>query len=151
MASKAASDPAALKAQHPLVTLLFWALGQDIKKGSETSLPLAGDEDPALNDPLKERTLSWKDEKINGAPLTTTNTWIDDFGEVEAHDIPLKKEEDFKGPLKPKVLMVQAGESSSAAAEGSPNSPNNWGFFVSITPPQAELFAKAKLDASASK
>jgi len=130
---------------HPLVSLLFWALGQDLKRGSETTLHSENEGD--TNDPLQERTLSWKDEK-NG-PLTTTNTWIDDFGEVEAKDIPLKGESEFKGPLKPKVLskMEKGGNerTSSSDGGGSPNSPNNnWGFFVSITPPQAEIFPKKK-------
>ena len=134
-----------LKSRHPLVSLLFWALGQDMQKGEQSDLQQEAEEAAAMNDPLKDRTLSWKDEKINGAPLTTTNMYIDDFGGVEGPDMPLKGPEDAKGPLKPKALLNSSNTDS--AGGGSPSagggSPNNWGFFVSITPPQSELYAKA--------
>jgi len=123
--------------QHPLVRLMFWALGQDpLPNGCETSLPTEGEEAGA--DGLKERTLSWKDEK-QGAPLTTTNTWIDDFGEVEGQDVPLKGSS--SSALKPKALLNR--ESRNSGSGSDPGSPN-WGFFVSITPPQADLFAKLR-------
>lgn len=145
-----------LQTRHPLVSLLFWALGQDMQKGEQSDSQQEAEEAAAMNDPLKDRTLSWKDEKINGAPLTTTNTWIDDFGEVEAPDVPLKGPEEFKGPLKPKVLQNKDNGARSSSTDssggGSPGggggSPNNWGFFVSITPPQSELYGKASTSAA---
>lgn len=127
-----------------------------MKNSREGTLKLDREEEDEMNDPLKERTLSWKDEKVNGGSLTTTNTWFDDFA-VEVSDIPLKTMEEFKGPLKPKVLNTIAqmdgdndcGLDSSSHGGRSPQSPNNWGFFVSITPPQAEIFAKVKADSVA--
>ena len=144
---------------HPLVSLLFWAMGHSMRKSQDTLKSMVReDEELKENDKLKAdgRTLSWKDEK-NAGSLTTTNTWIDDFQDVtvEGDTIPLKSSEDSKGPLslRPKVLERMRFEDGSegegsGTPQKSPQSPaQSWGFFISITPPQAELFSKPKEDA----
>lgn len=136
-------------ASHPLVSLLFWALGQDVEGERDGAKKQMDDNDDANDGTV--RTLSWKDEKVQGGSLTMTSTFrFEEFADVAGPDMLLRSEADV--PLRPKVLHrinnQGEGDADSDAADKkdrlTPNSPNNWGFFVSITPPTAEIFSAAK-------
>jgi len=139
---------------HPLVSLVFWLMGKKIEEKKRTISPSSSTSLGGGGGMLKERTLSWKDEK--GENIAS---WMDDFGGVRAPDVELRNPEDYKGQLKPQLRpkAMQSGNGSDggggtdseSSGHRSPNSPN-WGFFVSITPPQATLYAKNEEKAVAS-
>lgn len=126
-------------ASHPLVSLLFYFLGADVNKNKTETLKMV-DETESMNDPMKQRTLSWKDEKVNGGSLSTTSTFkfdhLGEFADVAGPDQVLRSDDEQRGPLKPKVLHRGSQEDN-----GSPNNLKDWGFFVSITPPTSELYS----------
>lgn len=131
---------------HPLVGLLFWMLGKDLKHDNastevDQSARTREEEDEVARERLQRRSLSWKDDN----PNENLATWHE-FVDVKAADVALSS-----GGEKPHVSSLKAGttlqrhrssidddDHEDAKKRRSPNSPN-WGFFVSITPP-AELY-----------
>jgi hypothetical protein len=131
---------------HPLVGLLFWMLGKNLKHEDastevDQSARTREEEDEVAKERLQRRSLSWKDDN----PNENLATWHE-FVDVKGADVVLAA-----GGDKPQSSSLKAGttlqrhrssidddDNEDAKKRRSPNSPN-WGFFVSITPP-AELY-----------
>ena len=72
-------------ASHPLVSLLFWALGQEVEGGRDGAKKQVDDDEDFE---LEGRTLSWKDEKVQGGSLTMTSTFrFEEFADVAGPDM----------------------------------------------------------------
>jgi hypothetical protein len=127
---------------HPLVGLLFWVLGKDLK--TETNAAKAqndapNDEEDRATERIQRRSLSWKDDN----PSESLATWHE-FADVKAPDLALVSDKPQSSSLKSGTTLhrkqntIDDNEEEEIKKRRSPNSPN-WGFFVSITPP-AELY-----------
>jgi len=140
---------------HPLVGLLFWMMGKDLKAEGEVQ---AGKEkerseenrDQIGAEQIQRRSLSWKDDTPDGALAT----WHE-FADVKAPDVAIASEKPQNSSLKSGTTLhrkqntIIDDEDEDTKKRRSPNSPN-WGFFVSITPP-TEIFPPSPRSTSSSK
>ena len=140
---------------HPLVGLLFWVLGKDLHGGS--SRDSVSDElshgSPAIDTPdtlgsSDGRVLSWKDDN----PDEKLVTWHE-FADVKAPDVPLAEGATrLSSSLKPGGTMLARkkvgveGERNFSEEDLNRRSPNSdqWGLFVSLTPPMECYSANQK-------
>ena len=150
-----AEDAKREQGSHPLVGLLFWVLGKDLhEKHSRESIDEHSLGSPAIDTPDSigsGRALSWKDEN----PDEKLVTWHE-FADVKAPDVPLAEgatAQRLSSSLKPgagsgaTLARKKAGEGERSFSEDDPNrrSPNSdqWGLFVSLTPPMEYYSAEA--------
>ena len=136
-------------AAHPLVGLLFWFLGKDLHDGARDSiseLSMSPDGTPDNRFASADgRVLSWKDDN----PDEKLVTWHE-FADVKAPDMPLADENGNKDSTRPSGSNLKPGGTTLARSRvvtdverttseddlnrRSPNS-DQWGLFVSLTPP----------------
>ena len=128
---------------HPLVATLFWILGKsfdDDKTGSlddyGSSGNLSGGGTPDTFGSSGSRSLSWKDD----LPDEKLATWHE-FADVKAPDMPLAHENQrLSSSLKSSGQQLSrrgSTERSQGDDDFNRRSPNSdqWGLFVSLTPP----------------
>jgi hypothetical protein len=157
-----ANDANREQAAHPLVGLLFWVLGKDLHdQPSRESMDEHSLGSPAIDTPDtlgSGRALSWKDDN----PDEKLVTWHE-FADVKAPDVPLAEGANaprLSSSMKPgggtTLARKMAGvEGERSFSEDDPNrrSPNSdqWGLFVSLTPPMEYYSAAAEKEVAEAK
>ena len=146
MADNNHSNPPA----HPLVGLLFWVLGKDLYGSSDhESLEELSHGSPAIDTPdtFGSSRLSWKDENSDGK----LETWHE-FADVKGPDVPLSEDNTrlssslkSGGTTLARKKVSTDGERSYSEEDLNRRSPNSdqWGLFVSLTPPM-EYYSSTK-------
>jgi len=119
--------------QHPIVSTILWLLGTEAQP-----LPVSAENDD------KRSTLTWSDQR-GGYLQEYLSTGQQPPGEggggygnkeqEEGHTLkPSRK----RVPTKYSRQELEQDERDSGSESGTPN----WGFYISITPPMQEMFAK---------
>ena len=129
---------------HPVVSTVLWMLGHDTKVSREKAA--------ARNEENRSSALSWRDDhgghiaeyilEIQGKPQdlsgTTENT---DLSQHSTRLRTVDQTDAVVAQIRRLGLSSNPGDESPQYTTPSPQ----WGFYVPITPPETEMYSKAKV------
>jgi hypothetical protein len=129
---------------HPLVATLLWVLGADVEEQADEKAS-GKKSKPAVN-----RSLSWRDDR--GGSIIVENDRVGS-GKTRFTDSSVlysggSSNEDIQAGvmLKRNTVQYQERDSDSRESFGTDSPNNNYGFYVTISPPQEHKFPRVPRD-----